>query len=186
MAGKEEEEPNAPQEIVYYYSREHRLERASQAVRELNSTSSSGQGFVKSIAGNKANLLMLLSIVIVCVVMVIGSRLQGGKTEGFALGENTVSIAVKKTDAGLALLIDKEAPKESEGYNGAVDIAVSPAAPKPAPGEVSETPPILTHRIFFSLAAKENYSIALPFDGSDFIVIIQTDSERLSRRLKVK
>jgi hypothetical protein len=180
------EDPGLSQEVVFHYSREHRLERASQRVRELNDTSSPRPGLVKSIAGSKGNLLMLLSIVIVCVTIVLGSRIQNRQVDGFELGENTVSLGVRKTGDGLVLFIDKKAPKDGGGYDGAVDIAISPLALKPAPGEASEIPPILTHRIFFSLADQENYSIDLPFDGSDFIVIIQTDNERLSRKLKVK
>jgi hypothetical protein len=129
---------------------------------------------------------MLISIVIVCAVMLIGSRMQGRNALAFELGENSVSLTVKKSGEGLALFIDKKAPKEGEGYNGAVDIAISPQAAKPAPGEPSENPPILTHRIFFSLAEQESYSVGLPFDGKEFIVIIQTENERLSRRLKAQ
>jgi hypothetical protein len=186
LDGKKEENPKVSQDIVFHYSRERRLERASQTVKELNTVSPSRRGFIKTVAGSKGNFLMLLSIVIVCVTMLIGSRIQGRNVLGFELGENTVSLAVRKSGDGLALFIDKKAPKEGGGYSGVVDIAISPQAVKPAPGETSETPPILTHRIFFSLAEKEEYSVALPFDGSDFIVIIQTDNERLSRRLKVK
>jgi hypothetical protein len=184
MTGKDEEDPKISQEVVFHYSREHRLERASQAVRELNDPSSSRRSLVDRIAGSKANLLMLISIVIVCVAMLIGSRMQSGKVEGFELGENTVSLRVKKGNDGLSLVLDKKAPKDGGGYNGVVDIAVSPAADKPAPGETSEIPPILTHRLFFTLAEEESYSIDLPFDGDDFIVIVQTDNERLSRRLR--
>jgi hypothetical protein len=180
------EDPVLPQDVVFHYSRERRLERASQAVRELNDTSIPRRGFVKNIAGSKGNLLMLLSIAIVCVTILIGSRIQGRNVLSFELGENTVSLAVRKSGDGLALFIDKKAPKEGEGYYGAVDIAISPVLAKPDQGEASGISPILAHRIFFSLDDKENYSVDLPFDGNDFIVLIQTDDERLTRRLKVK
>ncbi|AEF81231.1 hypothetical protein [Leadbettera azotonutricia] len=188
MAGNEEGSgPRQPsEEIIFHYSREHRLERASQAVRDLNNSASSKRSLVKTIAGSRGNLLMLLSIVIVCIAMLFGSRMKGRQTMGFELGENTVSMAVRKSGDGLALFMEKKAPKDGNGYTGAVGIVISPQAAKPSTGGTSEPPPMLTHLVFFSLAEEENYSIDLPFGGTDFIVVVQTDNERLSRRLKVK
>jgi hypothetical protein len=174
-----------PPEVVYYYSREHRLARASVAVRELNESSASRPGLLRSLAGNKSNLFILASILIISVMFILYSRLGDGSGEGFKLGENSVALSINKTGKDYSLSIVKEAPKNGDPYTGAVDVAVSPAQPKSAPGEENPPPEIAAARIFFTYDSREEYSIPLPFGGKDFIVILQSENERIVRRLRL-
>jgi hypothetical protein len=165
---------------VFYYSRERRLSHASARVLALNEEGSSRRGFVRSLVGHKGNLFMLVAILIVCLVFVFTSRSSGGG-KGLALGGNTLTLLVTADGGGAALSIIKGAPKSGDGYTGAVDLAISPVIPKGA--EVDEYP-ILTHRIFFTYAEEEDYLVPLPFDGDEFILIFQSESERASARIK--
>jgi hypothetical protein len=174
--------PEDSSEVMYYYSREHRLARASAAVRELNESSSSRPGLLGSFAGNKSNIFILASILIIAVMFILYSRLEGGNSEGFKLGENSVILSINKTGEGYSLSIVKEAPEKGDPYAGAVDVAVSPVQPKPAPGEENSPPEIVTDRIFFTYDNREEYSLPLPFGGKDFIVILQSENERIVRR----
>ena len=176
---KKAEDPMEDREIVYYYSREHRLRRASAAVRELNNTSRPGA--IKAIAGHRANLLLLVSILIVCVAILMSSRFSGRSSTGFGMGNNTLSVFAEEEAAGFCLYIQKTIPAGKEVYTGAVDIAISPARPKGG-GEA----PIYTDRIYFSLVSPEYYKFPLPFGGDRFIVILNTEEESVIRTVRIK
>ncbi|MDR1566697.1 MAG: hypothetical protein LBS48_05380 [Treponema sp.] len=171
-------------DLVFHYSRERRLVRASQAVRELNESAPVRRGFVRTLAGTKSNIFVLVSILLICIMFVLGTRLGDRNNESFKLGENSVILLIKKSGGSLELSLQKEAPENGEAYTGAVDIAVSPVQPKPPAGEENPQPSITTGRIFFTYTRKETYSLSLPFPEGEFIVILQSENERIIRRLK--
>jgi hypothetical protein len=191
MAGSENEDNG---KIVYYYSREHRLARASPAVRELNDAKPVKAGFINRIAGTKGNLFMLVSIIVICVTFVYTSRSNSRfDSEEFLLGENSVSLRIESVSGdSLILHINKKTLQSGTGkagnaadvYTGAVDLAVSPVSSGAA--EDGETAPIMNHRIFFTYNDNETYSVALPFGGEKFLIVIQTESERIIRRISLK
>ncbi|MDR2618530.1 MAG: hypothetical protein LBC62_06640 [Treponema sp.] len=173
------------QDLVFHYSREHRLARASLAVRELNENAPARRGFVRALAGSKANIFVLVSILVICAMFVLGSRLGGRNNDSFKLGGNDVILSIKKSGSTLELSLQKEAPENGEVYTGLVDIAVSPAQRKPPRGEENPQPDITTGRIFFTYTRQEAYSLSLPFAEGEFIVILQSENERIIRRLKL-
>ena len=73
-------------------------------------------------------------------------------------------------------------PVSGEFFIGPVDIAVSPVIPDLGEGEVS---PVFTHRISFNLTESEFYQLSLPFDESDFFVVLSTGTEQRSLRIGV-
>jgi hypothetical protein len=180
MAGSENKDDS---EIVYYYSREHRLARASAAVRELNDGKSAGTGFVRRAAGTKGNLFMLAAILIVCAALVFTSRGSRFDNREFLLDGNTVSFRIESAGAdSLILHISKKTPEaESGAYTGAVDLAISPVITGSA--GTGEAAPIMNHRVFFTFAGTENYAVVLPFSGETFLIVIQTERERAVRRI---
>jgi hypothetical protein len=170
-------------EIVYYYSRERRLERASPQVRELNETSSNRPGFIRRAAGNKGNIFLLLSIIMVCIMLVFSSRLRSPGS--FKFGGNEIKLSITKNNGEvLSLEILKTIVKDMFIYTGAVEIAVSPVQKKPPMGTENPPPEIMHGRVFFSLAEEENFSFVLPFDGNEFWVILESEDERAVHRVR--
>jgi hypothetical protein len=170
-------------DIVFYYSREHRLRRASSAVRELNEGGAARPGMIKTLAGSKSNLFLLVSILMICVMLILSSRIPGGG-KGFKLGGNTVVISIVRDAAGkTAVTIAKTMPEEGDAYTGAVGIVVSPVISKKDAGK---TPEIYSDKIFFTLMDAEDYRLPLPFGGENFLVMAQTENERKSLRIKAK
>jgi hypothetical protein len=168
-------------ETVFYYSREHRLKRASPAVRALYEDAPK-LGVLKSLVGRKSNLFLLVSILMVCVMLTLGSRIPGEK--GINLGGNTVALAITRNNGGtLSIFIQKNAASSGEAYAGAVALAVSPVIAKEDTGKAPE---IYTDKFFFTPAEKEDYRFELPFDGEDFLVVLQTEHERKGLRIKAK
>jgi hypothetical protein len=169
-------------EAVFHYSREHRLKRASPAVRALYDEDATKPGAVKNMVGRKSNLFLLVSILMVCVMLALTSRIPGEK--GVKLGGNTVALAIVRTNSDeLSMLIQKTAASSGEPYTGAVAVAVSPVISKEDKGK---TPEIYTDKFFFTPAEKEDYRFELPFEGEDFLVVLQTEYERKGLRIKAK
>jgi hypothetical protein len=165
------------EEVVFYYSREHRLKRASPTVRALYDDNSPRPG----LTGRKSNIFLLVSILIVCVMFVLTSRIP---EKGFKLGGNTVALTIYRSDQGkLSVYIQKTIPASGEVYTGAVAVAVSPVISKQDKGK---TPEIYTDKFFFTPAEEEDYRFDLPFEGEDFLVVLQTETERKGLRIKTK
>jgi hypothetical protein len=168
-------------EAVFYYSREHRLKRASSTVRALYEDAPN-PGVVKNLVGRKSNLFLLVSILMVCVMLALSSRIPGEK--GVNLGGNTVVLTIARNRGGtLSVFIQKTAASSGEGYTGAVDIAVSPVISKQDKGK---TPEIYTDKVFFTPAEKDDYHFELPLEGEDFLVVLQTENERKGLRINAK
>ena len=173
---------NVQKDPVFYYSREHRLSRASPIVQSMNESKSKKSGLLNSFFGNKANVMAFFTIVLICLIFIFGSRFSV-RESAVKLGGNTVALTVLSGEATF-LKITRKAPKSGEIYIGPVDLAVSPVVPGPKEGEAKEEPRVFTHRIYFNLIESEIYQISLPFAGNDFLVLLRTDSEQKSVRVK--
>ena len=175
----EKPKPEESQEIVYYYSREHRLSRASQAVRDMNDPSKNAkQGFLKSMTGNRANLLMLVSILIISAMIIIGNRSQGSTSAALNLGNNRVTVSIQDIDGILFLSVLKIIPQRTDVFGGYVFIYVFPV--NPAPDDID-----FEHSVFFDLEQSEqSFLVSLPFEGDNFVVMLQNENETLPANIR--
>ena len=169
-------------DIVFYYSREHRLSRASPAVRALNEEKFVRPGFTKTLFATKGNVFIFVSIIIVFTMFGMTSR-QNARERSMKLGGNALELTILREDEIVGLRMTKTAPKSGEFYIGAVDIMVSPVIPKSREGE---TPQIFTHRVFFNPTDTESFYFSLPFEGDSFYVILGTDNEQKATRINAR
>jgi len=176
---------NIHRDTVFYYSRERRLSRASPAVQAFNEEPYVRSNIFKTLTATRAHKLLLFSIVFIFIVSNLVMR-SVGKEQGLKLGGNTLALNIHSVEETLILEMVKDAPKSGELYIGAVDIAVSPVMPKQKEGEAREDLPLFSHRIFFNPVESEKFLFTLPFAGTDFFVILRTESENKSLRLKVR
>ena len=175
---QDEDKPEEDRDIVYYYSRERRLNRAPRTVKELVNSSDKKRGLVKTIFGNRGNMLVFMSIIMICIMFYMSNRPGGTASPEFIIGNNQVTVTILEEDSILFLSITKIIPARANVYTGAVDIAVSPTLYD------TEEPPVMSHRIFFSFNTREDYLVSLPFDGDSFIVMIQTEHETMARTIR--
>jgi len=194
---KEKKRPNAKyklshekiqgEEIVYHYNRERRLEKSSQAVRDMyNEPPRRRFGFMHALTSSRPNALLFGTIIFLCAVMVIFSYLGlAGNTselEGNILSvkgnwhEGAIIINVKKT-----FRKDKFA-RSTKPYTGPVNIAVFLPAKK---GMEQQTANIFRHRIFFTNEQEEHYYFTVPFNQSELAFIFQTEKKSLNMTIKV-
>jgi hypothetical protein len=197
--GKKKRAVSSPEdldrELVFYYNRERRLERASPAVQALNGPEPMMKGgFIRSLTATRSNLLLLISILIIMAFIMVYSAIMGGgslrslKGRQLTLGGNSLRITAGMAGTGSAaesfILINKRiAPKEDAPYTGDVLLGVSPVFPqakKPAPADI----PVFTARFFFTLEQEEEYRFALPFAAENYLLLFQTGEEQATARVK--
>jgi len=174
-----------PDEIVYHYNRERRLAKAPQAVRDLYKEKPKKRfGVFGPLVNTKPKLMMFGSIVVICIMLLVISFMglvgdtydfDGNRLTVQAIDfEGTIIIVLKKT-------IRKDAIARLSGpYNGAVNIAVAPAA------KAGQPPPqdIFYHRIFFTADQEELYRFAIPFEAEELLLVFQTEKKTLDVRIK--
>jgi len=167
-------------DIIYHYSREHRLSRASRTVQDIYDGKSNTTSLSKRLFGTKGNALMLVSILVVFAMLSALSRLNSSGSS-VKLGANTLNLSVAREGEALGLIVQKTVPKSGEFYIGAVDISVSPVVTQSGEGEM---PPVFGHRVFFNPNDTETFVISLPFDGDGFYVFLSTDDEQKVVRVR--
>ena len=183
LGGKEDMSPELPsmdsmnRDTVFYYSREHRLSRASESVQQLNEGQTTRANALRSLIGVRGNRFMLFAIILAISAYGIAARISSKNTD-FKLGGNTLSAAIVREEGILTLVIAKNATKKPGAYSGPVDMAVSPVMSKS-----QEIPPVFTQRILFSENYSENFSFVLPFDGTNFFIVLRADEEQKSIKL---
>lgn len=174
-------------EPEFYYSRERRLGRASAEVRALNDGVPVRPGLRNTFFAAKGNVMVFLSIIAICAMFGMVSRLSARGDSGLKLGGNTVNITITREEGALILGVNKTAPETGEVYTGDVDIAVSPVVPREKDGEgTGDLPPMFAHSVVFNPVNTEAFYVSLPFEGDDFFVIVRTGDEQKTMRLGVK
>ena len=179
---------NIEREPVYYYSREHRLSRASSAVRDLYDSKSVKMGVAKRLFGNRSNAMIFIMVIITFAMLNFLSRYTQAKTS-VKLGGNTVTMAILKYEDAQILEIVKQGPRTGVAYSGEIEIAMSPAKVKPESKlNEGETPPVFFHSVYFTQAGYDSFQISLPFDinENEFILLLKTADEQKSVKLRAK
>jgi hypothetical protein len=171
------------EEPVYYYSRDRRLAKAPQAVRDLYREEAPPRfNLLRPLIGSKPRAMLFGCIALICVTMLVLSIF--GYTGGaYSLAGNSISVQARQYDGAVLVTLKKSPAKGgllggSEPYSGAVDVAVSPAA------RAGETPSVFFHRIFFSLESAEEYRFSVPFDSGELLMVLQTEKNTLSLKVK--
>jgi hypothetical protein len=175
----------AEENLVFYYNRERRLEKAPQAVKDLyNNKEKTGSRFnlLKPLIADKPRAMVFFTILLVCVMIVIVTLIN--KTGGaYSLDGNSIYITGTRFEGATIIVLTKTVKMNAaNAYTGSVDIAVTYPADG---GDVnSEDNPVFLHRIFFSMEHVEEYRFAVPFDFPEQLVILETERSALQIKLK--
>jgi hypothetical protein len=174
--------PEPDRELVFYYNRERRMERASPEVRAMNEgTPLIRGGLVRSLTSTKPHLILFVSIVMILLWILIfsgisgsrGSLAIGGVTLRFSAGGGAEPfILVKKTIAG-----------GGEPYTGVVYVGVTPFLKSPGNRDPADIP-VFTDQLFFTLEREEEYRLALPFGAESYLLLFQAGEQQASIRVR--
>lgn len=175
---------------VFYYSREERLAKAPQAVRDLYTRKKPRFSLLRPLINGKGNGLLFGSIILICAALLLVSKFIPSDSREF--DGNNVTVLAMKYDGVVIVLIKKTLKKNRRGkpaaeqaYTGAVDIGVTPAQEAQSADNLEESK-IFLHRIFWTTAEAEEYRFSVPFEASGLIVVLQTEKKQLSIKVKVE
>ncbi|GHU81776.1 hypothetical protein FACS189468_5010 [Spirochaetia bacterium] len=176
----DEKKPAPEKPVEFYYSREHRLARASPAVRALNEGALAMKpGLFRSLTSTKPMAFLFVSVITLCVAMILLSRYVRSDND-LVLGGNTLKASAISAGGASYVTIKKTFADQGEPYTGAVDLAVSP---KETP-EDPKAPPIDVRRIYFTLEGEEIFRFSVPFTGDELILLFQAEEEQGVLRIK--
>jgi len=195
---KEKKRPNAKYklshekiqgpEIVYHYNRERRLEKSSQAVRDLYTEPPRRRfGFLHALTGTKPNAMLFGTIIFLCAVMLIFSYF-GMAGDSRELDGNILTVKGKNYEGTILIEVKKTHRKDKfarnlKPYTGAVDIAVF--LPAKSGQEQSQQPTtIFHHKVFFTNEQEEHYFFTVPFAQSELALIFQTEKKAINMTMK--
>ncbi|MDR0524402.1 MAG: hypothetical protein LBG90_00840 [Spirochaetaceae bacterium] len=170
-------------DLVFHYSRERRLAKASAELRDFNEAGPQKGGFLRRRRGNPFHLVLLMTIIVFSLGIFFISGAKGNK-RALTLGGNVISVSAERLKAGdegaIFLTIKKIAP--SQAYTGAVDVAVTFA--EKAEGKAL---PVEARRIIFHAKAREEIILTIPFDAPVLAVVLQSeDGQSVLFKVKVK
>ncbi|MDR1575575.1 MAG: hypothetical protein LBS37_06175 [Treponema sp.] len=174
-------------QLIFHYSRDRRLGKAPRSVRDLYTEEPPRRfNLLRPLIGSKPRAMMFGSIVLICVAMLTLSIL-GYTGAAYSLAGNSLFIQADSYDGAVMVTLKKTIKKTGlfagdDAYTGAVDMAVSPANT----GSNAEAPPVFYHRVFFSLESAEEYRFSVPFDSAELVMVLQTEKDTLSLKIKAK
>ncbi|MFP3089802.1 hypothetical protein LQZ21_05690 [Treponema sp. TIM-1] len=174
----------AEQELVFYYSRTRRLERASPAVRELNDpTPVRRPSLFGTLTATKPLTFLFMSVVILVIGIFITSYFSS-RNDRSTLGGNSLTLSAMRFEGSSYIVIKKTVPGKTEAYTGIVDIAVSVyvKSGEAPPGEL----PLANRRVFFSPEPEEEYRITVPFEAQELLFLMRAGEEYLNLRIKTE
>jgi len=175
--------------LNFYYSREKRLEKAPQAVREMyEPTKKPGLGLLRPLLANRSRAMLFISIVLIfCAMMAITVFEPSSGTEFMG---NAISVQAAYHDGTIIAVLGKTTArkrfaKAASVYTGAVEISAFPVFSGQNAGN-SKPPETFFHRIVFTAAASEEYRFSLPFAADSFILVLQARNSHISITVPVE
>ena len=161
--------------VTYYYSREARLERASQAIKDLNDPSKRPKGgFFRVLFATRGSRFLLFSIVVMCGAFFFISRYFAFRPR--ILGNNAVTISVVGAGEKSFFTIKKTVREASgrnlnvEIYTGTVDITVT----------LPETDNLIWfEKIIFNSEKEEVFTFEAPFREKKLLVLMEAGGEQI-------
>jgi len=154
--------------LVFYYSREERLKKASPAVRKFNEPVKQKKfTLFGALTATRPLALLFFTIVILFVAIPLIYHFFGyGNTK--TIDGNTIDFSIISYSDTSFVTVTKKA-KTDAAYTGMADIAVT--LPE-------ENAPVDVQRIYFNREKEEVYRFSVPFSGKKMIVVIEAGAGR--------
>jgi hypothetical protein len=173
-------------EIVFYYNRERRLEKASAEVRAINEGTPLIQGgLIRSLTSTKPHLLLFITILVILAGIMVFSAMSGPGGGGVMLVGNTLRVSAGRGGKPFLLVKKTITNDEDAPYTGAVYVGVSPlfrSSENIDPADI----PVFTDLLFFTLEKEEEYRLDLPFSAETYLLLFQAGDQRVSTRVSGK
>lgn len=184
------DEASLDRELVFHYSRDHRLAKASPALRAFNESGPQKRPTVFStLTATRSHKVLLVSIIVLSVFISVMSRITK-ETNLPSLEGNRISASGVRREGTTTLTVKKTFKDNAGVYTGAVDIAVTPSLPTGNKNALAETRteavPIATYRIFFTLNPAETFSLSIPFEAPSLLILMQAEDTYINFKVRPK
>ena len=188
LSKKNQEEEGKP---TFYYSREARLAKAPQAVRDMYNQKKPRSRFnlIGPLVDTKGKAILFFTIILICAALLLISILDPGGA--YNLEGNRIMVQAVKYEGTIIVLIKKSLAKKRFGkpiagaYTGTVNIGAS-VPQTVSNGEDIEPSTIFMHRIFFTAHDREEFRFTLPFESDSVIMVLQTEKNQLNIKVNVE
>jgi hypothetical protein len=179
----DDKKPEPDRDLVFYYNRERRLEKASAEVRAINEGRPLVQGgFIRSLTSTKPHRLLFISILIIFAGIMVFSAMSGPRGGGVTLGGNTLRVSAGRGERPFILVRKSIADGVEAPYTGVVYVGVSPIFRASEHIDIADIP-VFTDQIFFTLEQEEEYRLDLPFSAETCLLLFQAGDQRVSTRV---
>jgi len=183
-----------PDEIVYHYDRERRLEKAPKAVRDLYCAEDPPRrsGLIR--AGGRAQLFTMIAILLVSI-LALAATLLGRDADARDIGGNRVTIQAIRYDGMIIMALAKTAPSARQFLSlrrvrrphvGPVAIEVFPIQPPEIAAMGLPPQPSFYHSAVFTEESPEFFRFALPFDAEELGLAFRADGWEALARVRVE
>ena len=173
----------AEPELVFYYSREKRLEKASDAVRRINDPAPlKPPGIFRTLVATKGRAALFFSIIVISAAILFISVLDTADGGSFTIGGNAVTVSALRYEQSTFIVIKKTARQEG-AYTGIVDagISIPLSAEEEKQGARS---PVELARLVFTGEPEEDFRLSVPLNAEELLIMLRAGEERVSRRIK--
>jgi hypothetical protein len=183
-------------EPVFYYSREKHRAHGARALRDFNKPAQNSRfGFFRPLVAHPVQRRLFSSILFMAALIALISVVTK-QTSTIKLGRNTITATARRDNGSTYITFTKTFKNVNGVYTGAVDVAAGIVARPQATTRKSLLPqneqrvdadhPIIADRIYFTLEPQEIYELTLPYEASDLLIFMQTETERTTFRVKPK
>jgi hypothetical protein len=163
-------------DATFHYSRNHRLERASRDVEDLNGGTVRKPSVFGIFRSSRSHGVLFISIIVLCAFITIIARLNGGSV--YKLGGNKLTASAMRYE-GSTFIVFKKTFTEG-AYTGPVDIAVSPPIT-----EGSSAPAVFTWRVYFT-PEDEDFPFSIPLTTQSLTALLRTETENVGMTIKAE
>lgn len=156
-------------DLIFYYSRAHRLEKAPQSVRDLYKPITKRRfGFFLSLVDTKAKAMMLIAIVAMCLIVLANTYLLPDR-DPLILGNSITADAMRYENS--TFIVVKKEIKDKKAWTGIAEIITTSSDGKTQ---------LLNQKVVFTDNKEEEFRFALPFEVNDLLLVIQTGDKAIS------
>jgi hypothetical protein len=164
-------------ELTFYYSREHRLEHASETVRQMNDPVPKKRlSMIRTLTATKSSAFLFISIIVLLVMSGLMSYVISANRLNVA--GNTITVSAERAEGATFLVLRKTAKKDN--YTGVVDLAVSVVGGADNTGTAGGT----AIRLVFSSQETEEFRFSVPLEADELLVVMLAGTK--SGQIKVK
>lgn len=169
--------PKKDRDEVFYFSRERRLEKASQTVRDFNSGKSAKRpGIFAVFTGNRSYAILFITIAGFCAFIAVIAKVSANQSV-YKLDGNSITVSAFRYEGKTFVALKKSAGENA--YTGAVNIAVSPDKKK-----TEGDPAVFTERVYFMPEEREEFRMVIPMEIEYAIILLQNENASASMRIK--